>query len=108
MTDVSNQRRGPTPSEGNQGQAARTGTPQPWEYERHLEAEHHLLVAAEAGWPTEVKRYRLFRPQEKNRPEQTLLVFDGTSPEAMARFFTYIHPTGQARVNRRAGASRSA
>ncbi len=96
MADTSNERRGLAPSEGHQGQPAQRGASQPWEYQRHLEAEHHLLVDTEVGWPTEVKRYRLYRPQEKARREQTLLTFEGTGPEAMARFFDYIHPSGRA------------
>lgn len=86
-------------------QAPRTDTPNrpaagsnvpPWEFERHLESQHNMLVDAEQGWPTVVKRYRLFRPMEGKRAEKTLLVYEGTGPAALAYFFAYVHPNARA------------
>jgi hypothetical protein len=99
-------RRGPAPREANEEQQVNRHAAQPWEYERHLQAEHNLLVEAEKGWPTTVKRYRLFRPSEKNRRERTLLAVTGTGPEALAKFYRYIHPEGPSQSRARMAAPR--
>ncbi|MHB1005575.1 MAG: hypothetical protein ACYC3S_07990 [Chloroflexota bacterium] len=99
MADTNTQPRGLTPREDAPGQPAAGGNVPPWEYERHLESQHNLLVDAEKGWPTAVKRYRLFRPLEGKRAERTLLVFEGTGPAALSHFFRYIHPAAQTQTS---------
>lgn len=79
----------------DEGRPASIDATQPWDYERHLEAEHNLLVDAEAGWPTAVKHFRLFRPMQGKTAEKTLVTFTGTGPAALAHFYRYIHPTAR-------------
>ena len=93
MTEYNRPQQGAAPQERSDNQQARRGSAQPWDYERHLEAEHNLLVGVEEGWPTGVKRYRLYRPMQGKTPERTLLTFIGTGPLALSRFFDYIHPS---------------
>jgi hypothetical protein len=99
MVEMNNQRRGFAPPEAGAAQQAPKTEVLPWDYQRHLEAEHHMSVDAEQGWPTTVKRYRLFRPMEGKRPERTLLAFCGTGPEALAHFYQYVHPSSKSNGN---------
>lgn len=96
MSEMNTQPRGSAPREDGPGQTApRATNVPPWEYERHLESQHNLLVDAEKGWPTAVKRYRLYRPMEGKHAERTLLTYEGTGPTALSHFYDYIHPTAQ-------------
>ena len=101
MVETNNQRRGFAPPAASAVQQVAKAEVPPWDYQRHLETEHHMLVDAEKGWPTAVKRYRLFRPMEGKRPERTLLVYAGTGPAALAHFFQYTHPSGNGKTNAR-------
>jgi hypothetical protein len=62
----------------------------PVSYREHLEQEHGLTIVAEAGWPTEYKRYFLVRAL--NGTQKRLATFRGTLPEAMAHFYYLLHP----------------
>jgi hypothetical protein len=74
---------------------------QPWDYERHLDAEHNLLVESQAGWPTTISRYRLYRPMQGKQAEKTLVAFVGNGPAALDHFFRYIHPTARVTTSAR-------
>ena len=101
MADMNTQPRGPqAPREDAPGQRPANSNVPPWEYERHLESQHNMLVDAEQGWPTAVKRFRLFRPMEGKRAERTLVVHEGTAQAALSRFFQYVHPVAQTNAPR--------
>lgn len=93
MTETTRPRQNPPFPAREQSQQAPRETTQPWDYQRHLEAEHNLRVDSQEGWPTAVRRFRLFRPLEGKKAEKTLVSFTGREPEALDHFFHYIHPT---------------
>lgn len=67
-------------------------TTQPYDYRRHIEGEHHLLVDFQKGAPTAIKRFRLFRASQNGKGEKNLVVFTGDEPAAMDFFFRFLHP----------------
>ena len=97
MTQTTRPQRVPSSPVRDESQQTPRETTQPLDYERHLEAEHNLLVDSQQGWPTEVRRYRLFHPMQGQRREKTLVAFVGTRPAALSYFFRYIHPTTRAK-----------
>jgi hypothetical protein len=98
----SNQPQSNTPVQGrDDSRPTPRDNTQPWDYERHLEAEHNLLVDSQSGWPSAVSHYRLYRPMQGKQAEQTLVAFVGTGPAALAYFYRYIHPTTKAAVSAR-------
>lgn len=82
-------RREPTPTGI---EAARPTVPMvaPSTFREHLEREHGLTIIAEAGWPTDVKRFRLVRAQ--NGTHRSLAAFRGTHAEAVTHFYYLLHP----------------
>lgn len=98
MTQTTRPRQDPPFPAREESRPAPRETTQPWDYQRHLEAQHNLRVDSQAGWPTLVSRYRLFRPLEGKKREKTLVAFTGTEPAALEHFFRYIHPAPKART----------
>lgn len=96
MTDRPNERPRRRPRQAQrrpEGERAHGDLP-PHEYEQHLERDHNLRVVAEPGWPTEVKRFRLVKPEKSGKPEGSLEDFVGTKPQAIAHFYHHLHPAG--------------
>jgi hypothetical protein len=89
----------PTVPEGTETNAP-TAAPSPRavppsSYREHLENEHGLRVVAEAGWPTEYKRFFLVRGQ--NGTQKRLASFRGTYAEAVSHFYHLLHPEQKSR-----------
>lgn len=85
---------GPAAGEAEAGRAARRVIP-PSSYREHLETEHGLKVVAEAGWPTDIKRFFLVRSQDGS--EKSIAAFRGTFPEAVTHFYYLLHPEQRSR-----------
>ncbi|HVC32507.1 MAG TPA: hypothetical protein VNL16_03250 [Chloroflexota bacterium] len=78
----------PAPS-AEEGRPTARSVP-PSGYRVHLEREHGFNVVAEAGWPTEYKRYVLVRGQ--NGRQRSLAAHRGTFAEAVTHFYYLLHP----------------
>jgi len=57
-----------------------------------------MTVTEEAGWPAEVKRYHLVRTAANGGRDKSLTTFIGTRQLALAHFYQYLHPAGEAKA----------